>query len=253
MFVPNNKQHRLTRLGDTKDSTGALEMQGEAWRKEAAETAEQTVIHGAGKLGALVGAMYLSLSKPPSVGNCGEMAVLTYRKVITLAIRYDCPMAVAAVSIGADWGSGGNHSFVLMGSDASFATLLNGNPPVLEVTTDSLPAGWGDNVYVCDPWIDSGRCPTFKATGRGKGYVTPWETFLNAVQVQAKDAVIKRAFNTAGGRLRLIVDDCVVISNSSAGFATAAAPAAATAGAGGGGGGSSSSSSSSSPPAKKPV
>ena len=215
-FVPNKPKHRATTSGESKDSSGSPTTQMTTWRADAMSVGGTEVVAGAGKLGPMLGALYHSMSKLPTSGNCGEMALLAYRKIISLAIQYDVPMAVAAVSIGADWGSSGNHSFVLIGTDPGFTTVLAGEPKKLEVIIDRPPAGWGDNVFVCDPWIDDGACATFKATERNRKFESTWEQYLVRVQTQASDAVIKRAFNTAGGKLTLIVDDSLVVSNSSA-------------------------------------
>jgi hypothetical protein len=193
-FCTNKPNHKVARQPpDTKAR--------DAWTAEA---------------GSFHGGLYLALSKPPLGGNCGEMAFLAYRKIISLAMSSSVTLAVAAVSIGADWGGGGNHCFVLVGSDPGFITAIAADPKKLGVTIDSLPKAWGVNVYVCDPWIDDGHCPTFNAMRRDAKYVTAWESYLQRVAKQANDQVITRALNTAGGLLTLKVDDSVVISQSSA-------------------------------------
>ncbi|HEY1930829.1 MAG TPA: hypothetical protein VGG99_02360 [Acetobacteraceae bacterium] len=191
-FCLNKPNHKVARQPPDSKSR-------DAWKAEA---------------GSFHGGLHLALSKPPLGGNCGEMAFMAYRKVISVAMSSSVTLAVAAVSIGADWGGAGNHCFVLVGSDAGFITAIAAEPKTLAVTTDSLPKSWGVNVYVCDPWIDDGYCGTFNAVTRSTKFVTAWESYLERVVKQAADKVITRALNTAGGSLTLTVDDCVVISQS---------------------------------------
>lgn len=221
-FVGNKPKHRIwDGKGSTEKGKEAMAV-ADAWRSEASEQGKKTVFSGAGPLGMFLGACYLSLTKPPVAGNCGEMALLAYRKIITLGIQYGCSMGVAAVSI-----ADGNHSFVLAGSDPGFMAAIKGEPRTLACTTDRLPTEWG-NVYVCDPWIDDGHCPTFLAVGRNKKYETPWELFLRRVGAQA-DKTVQKALGALSGSAPLLlrVDDCVVIVST---FVPAGGSAAAGSG-----------------------
>ena len=175
--------------------------------------------------GGLISAYGHAVAVPPSIGNCGEIALMAYRMIVKTALERGVSIGVAAVSI-----ENGNHSFVILGSSARFLKWLEPKPirrdrghsdwegPArLEVPVHRLPQEFEGEVSVCDPWIKDGRMATFRAGGMGAdGKTIHWCRYMAAVAEEAGSdkqdwAKAVRRASPAGGTVFLRVDDSIVV------------------------------------------
>jgi hypothetical protein len=162
-----------------------------------------------------LGVYELMLMQPPEYGNCGEMALLAYRKIIKTAFDCRYSLAIAAVGI-ADLSPkvAGNHEFVLLGTSPAFFSVLRQQPAELDVSVHAPPHDWGTQVWICDPWIDGGGCRTFRIVDvAGKTGKTLWSSFMAKAAAQASCPVLGEALKDKKGSLKLAVRDCLLIND----------------------------------------
>jgi len=218
-FILNRPRHVVTlrSMSDSKEPFktvhAGFDAENTSWRKDAKDSLTAPAPFGAGGTMGNLGPLYLSLSKPPSSGNCGEMAMLAYRKLISLAIIEGVPMAIALITVGDIAERKGNHSFVMAGTSKGWVTLLKPSPGAIGSYPLDTPGDWGTDVYVVDPWIDDGKCGTFRTTDQLGGHVSKWEAYVRRVAEQADDRVLRLCLGgSASTRIPLTVLDCIVIS-----------------------------------------